>query len=450
MEIYSADFLYSENQTFHDYGLVVKGGQIHAFEPLSTLRQNLLHTTPKPEFIHFPEAAIIPGFVNAHTHSFQSLLKGLCDDTDFFTWRDKGLYDYSRLMTATDLYHGALFAFGEMLKNGITTVCDFFYIHDQANDNAQEIIRAAQDLGIRLVLARTMYDWDGAPKRYQESVQQAVENTEALIQSYETDPKVSVIPAPHSLHGASPEMIQAGAALAEKYHLPFHIHVAEGQYERQMMEERHGLSPIRFLNHLHVLSPAMAGIHCVWLDDDDIALMAEKQAKIIYCPSSNMFLGDGITRMTELQQAGVCMALGTDGGCSNNRASIMEEMRMANLLQKVRHLDASQTKAEDAFLMGTLHGGSVLGQRLGKLAPGHAADFVVVNLADLSLQPVQAFAKNLVYSAMPSALQSVYVGGECVMQSGSLLRVSERDIVHAVQGTMQSLMNPLTTRTTGA
>lgn len=427
---FTADFLYTENQLLRDHYLAVEDGMITEIAPLSRLAPREMRN------VHgFSHSAIIPGFVNSHNHSFQSLLKGFCDDADFFTWRDQALYKYANLMDQDDLYHGALLAFGEMLKNGITTVCDFFYIHDQDNENAETIIRAAKDTGIRLTLARTMYDWDGAPKRFQESVRQASNNTEALMRKYQKDPTISVLPAPHSLHGASPEMIEAGAALAEKFDVPFHIHVAEGQYERQMMEERHGLSPIRFLNKLGVLNARMVGIHCVWLDEAEINLMAAQQAKVSYNPSSNMFLGDGITRIREMLDAGICIALGTDGGCSNNRASIIDEMRMCNLLQKVKYCDATQSTAEEAFLMGTSNGGTVLRQPIGKLAPGYAADFVVVNLNDLSMQPREYFGKNIVYSTMPSALSASYVAGKCVMLDGQLLRIPESDIVERVQKT---------------
>ena len=124
-----------------------------------------------------------------------------------------------------------------MLKAGITTVCDFFYINDQGNDNAKAVIEAAMDVGIRIVMARTLYDWDGAPERFQETIHQAVANTEALHAEFRDEPLVHVLPAPHSLHGASMDMILAGAELAERLDTKFHMHIAEGavraQYDRR-------------------------------------------------------------------------------------------------------------------------------------------------------------------------------------------------------------------------
>lgn len=425
---FTAERIYSHGELWSDYFFSVEDGRITAFAPMAEF--------PVGEGVNlteFKNAMIIPGLVNSHTHSFQSLLKGFCDDADFFTWRDQALYKYATILTRDYIYTGALFAFGEMLRNGITTVCDFFYINDQANDNAEAIIQAAQDVGIRLVLARTMYDWDGAPSRFCETVAQAVSNTDVLMKKYAQAPRTRVIPAPHSFHGASLPMIQAGVELAQTHNTVWHMHVAEGEYERKMVTEKHGLPPIQFLNKLGLLDRRLVGIHCVWLDDTEITLMGQQGAGLSYNPSSNMFLGDGVTRITDLLKAGVCISLGTDGGCSNNRASIIDEMRMTSLLQKVVHTDATVTRAEDMLMMATANAGTHLNWAIGKLAQHYAADFTVIQLNDLSMQPRQNAIKNLVYSAQPNAIQAAYVAGECVMQDGELQRMLLADIVSKVQ-----------------
>lgn len=429
MQIFSADVIYSGGKALREHGVAVEQGIINRVAPLFQLE----HDFPDAAVTRFADGMMVPGFVNSHNHSFQSLLKGFCDDCDFFTWRDQALYKYSQVLSRDDLYTGALFAFGEMVKCGITTVCDFFYINDQANDNARAIIEAALDVGIRIVMARTMYDWDGAPKRFRETVHQAVQNTEALHREFKDDPLVHVLPAPHSLHGASIDMILAGAELAVQLDTKFHMHIAEGQYERQMIEERHGKPPIAFLDELGVLNDRLVGIHCVWLDDSEIQRMAERKTGLSYNPSSNMFLGDGITRIREMQEAGLCISLGTDGGCSNNRASIIEEMRMTSLLQKVKFCDSTVTKAEDMFAMGTVNGGRNLGLPIGDLQAGYAADFTVIDLDELSMQPRQNALKNLVYSSQPSAIRGVFVAGEKIFEAGRILTVPEAEIVRRVQ-----------------
>src|SRR5204862_4135031 len=198
---------------------------------------------------------------------------------------------------------------------------------------------------------------------------------------------VVVQPAPHSPHGASPAMIRAGWEVAEAEDTAFHIHVAEGQYEGQRTLREHGATPIRYLDRLGVLGPRMIGVHCVWLDDEEIALMGARGAALAYCPASNMFLGDGITRLPELLRLGVRIGLGTDGGCTNNRLSVFEEMRMAALLQKVRHLDGTRLAAEGAFAMGTIDGARLLGLDAGAIEPGRLADLVAIDVGHPSLHP---------------------------------------------------------------
>src|SRR5688572_15438809 len=260
---------------------------------------------PQPDDVALSGRALLPGTVNAHCHTFQSLLRGLGDDLDFMGWRDRVLYPFSERLDRRAIALGAEFAFAEMLLHGATTCVDFFYLQDHGNANAEAVIAAARRAGIRLVLARAMYDWEGAPARYREPVADAAARTRELIAAHRHDPMVSVQPAPHSPHGASPAMIRAGWEVAEAEDTRLHIHVAEGRYEGERTLQEHGATPIRYLDRLGVLGPRMIGVHCVWLDDEEVGLMAERGAGLAYCPSSNMILGDGITRITEMRRLGI-------------------------------------------------------------------------------------------------------------------------------------------------
>jgi 5-methylthioadenosine/S-adenosylhomocysteine deaminase len=382
--------------------------------------------------VALPGRAILPGTVNAHCHAFQSLLRGLGDDLDFMGWRDRVLYPFSARLDRHALAIGAQFAFAEMLRHGVTTCVDFFYIHDAGNDNAEAVIEAARAVGIRLVLARGMYDWQGAPARYRESVADAGRRTRELIARHRHDPTVSVQPAPHSPHGASPAMMRAGFEVAGEENTVFHVHVAEGRYEGERTLREHGATPVRYLDRLGVLGPRTVAVHCVWLDDDEVRLMGERGAAIAYCPSSNMFLGDGITRLPELLRAGVRVGLGSDGGCTNNRLSVFEEMRMASLLARVRLLDGSALDAATAFSLGTASGASVLGIDAGRIAPGALADLVAVDLAHPSLHPPTDLLKSVVYALSPQAITEVWVHGEQVVEHGQLVRVSQDALVRTV------------------
>ena len=417
--------------------VVVDRGQIAAVGKADALKK----AYPDAAVEKWDGLALVPGTVNAHNHSFQSLLRGIACDRPFLEWRDESLYKYSPRMSLQNIYVGALFSFAEMMKCGVTTVCDFFYLHNDGTAGDEAVIRAAHDLGIRLVLARTMYDWDGAPKGYVESVNLAYDNTDMLMKKYAGN-MAKVIPAPHSLHAASTEMVQAGAELAEKYDTPFHIHVAEERFEVEQVKKEHGTTPLRYLDKIGVLNDHMSIIHGVWNDAEEIAMMGAAGAHLIYCPSSNMFLADGITDIPCYLKKHVTIALGSDGACGNNRNSVFEEMRMVSILQKAKTLDALCVNYRDSMAMGTTGGAEVLGLPVGVLAPGKAADFVGVELDDLSMQPISnghQFLPNLVYALQPTAIARVVVNGEDTVKDHKLVNIDETELRAQIRATMQRL-----------
>ncbi|MCE9571670.1 MAG: amidohydrolase family protein [Deltaproteobacteria bacterium] len=379
--------------------------------------------------------AIIPGTVNAHNHSFQSLLRGIGDDLPFLEWRDRALYRYSPRLGADDLHTAGLFAFGEMLLHGVTTVCDFFYLNSQANDHASAVIESAQRLGMRIVMARCFYDWDGAPAAYRETIPQAVANFEGLHARYHDRDRalVSVQPAPHSQHGATPAMIEAGAGCARDAGVPWHIHLAEEQYQVEQSLARFGTRPYHAVAQLDVDLARAIVVHACWFDEGERAAMAERQSALAYCPGSNMFLGDGITDVVDLRRRGVRVGLGTDGGCSNNRVSVLDEMRACALLQKVARTDGQAIGAEDCFAMGTAAGGEILGLPVGRIAVGYRCDLVALDLSDPSLWPEQALEKNVVYALSSRAITDVVVDGEVVVRDRHLTRVAQDEIHRRVR-----------------
>jgi 5-methylthioadenosine/S-adenosylhomocysteine deaminase len=429
---------YADGEFKENFAVVVEDGTIVETGESGRLMQKYPHAENQV----WADMILLPGTVNVHNHSFQSLLRGIAADKPFLQWRDESLYKYSPLLTTDDIYAGAVFAFGEMLKYGVTTVSDFFYVHNQGAESDEAIIRAAHDVGIRLVLARTMYDWDGAPAGYRETVDQAYKNVSALHQKYKNSDMVTVLPAPHSLHAASVEMIKAGHALAEELGTAFHIHVAEEPFEVEQVLKEHGLHTIEFLDKIGVVDKHMVIIHGVWLEKNEIETLGKKGGKLAYCPSSNMFLADGVTDIEEMLRQNVQIGLGTDGACSNNRISIFEEMRMVSLLQKVSKCKALSVNYRQAFLMGTEWGAELLGLKTGKIAAGYHADFVGVALDDLSMLPVtrsgEQLLPNIVYSMQPTAIKNVVVNGKLKSENGHLTGVPEEKIRELVRTTIRN------------
>lgn len=415
------------------FALRIEAGAIVSAGPLA-------HVARSDEAaIDLGRRAMLPGTVNAHNHSFQSLLRGFGDDLPFLEWRQKALYRFSPQLGTAGIYTGALFAFAEMALHGVTTVCDFFYLNDGGNDNARAVIAAARALGLRIVLARCFYDWEGAPALYRETVTQAHNNYLQLHNEFRGARDVLVCPAPHSLHGASEEMIRAGADAARATGTRWHIHLAEERYQVDEARHKYGATPLRALDAMGLVGSDLVAVHGCWFDAGERALLAERGAALAYNPSSNMFLGDGVTDVVDLVARGARVALGTDGGCSNSRVSVLDEMRACALLQKVARAlagapDAGQAiDAESCFAMGTAWGGEVLGLPVGRLAVGQRADVVFVDLDDPSLWPEQSLAKNVVYSLSARAITDVFVDGEPVVRDRALVRVAMSEIGERVR-----------------
>lgn len=430
---YYPEWIWYQGAFAQAFGVVVSSttGLIVAVGPKGKISTQYPHAAS----YHWPRLAMVPGTVNTHTHSFQHLLRGLAVDEPFLVWRDQALYRVTPHLDAQAIYWGAKLAFSEMLRHGITTVADFFYVHSHGLENDEAVIQAAVDVGIRLVLARTFYDWEGAPAAYRETPEEATRRTRALAVKYQGHPMVSIHPAPHSVHGASDEMIQAGVALAREMDTPWHIHVAEEPFEVEECQARTGLTPVAHLQQMGALDDRMIAIHLTWANADDIALLGEAKAHLAYCPSSNMFLADGVTPVGALRTAGVTTGLGTDGGCSNNRASIYEEMRMAALLQKVHTLDATALDVSSVWAMGTTAGAQMLQVNAGDIAVGRLADFVAVDLTHVSLLPwsPQTLLANIVYAMSPEAIRHVVVGGRAVVTDGELVTVDANELFQQVQ-----------------
>lgn len=422
--LFIADSVYTNTKFNDQFSFFVENGVIKEIGPTGQLKEKY-----KGASIHSLEGkTVIPGTINSHNHSFQSLLRGIAVDRPFLEWRDEALYKYTPYLDEEAIYTGALFAFGEMLRYGATTVSDFFYVHNNGVAYDEAVIQAAKDVGIRLVLARTMYDWDGAPKAYMETINQAVSRTYQLAKKYQGSSMVHIQPAPHSPHAASPEMIKAGHRLACEIDTPFHIHVAEEPFEVEETLEKYRLRPVHYLDSLGVVDERMIAIHLVWLEQTEIELLGSRNTSLVYCPSSNMFLADGITKIPDLAKAGVNITLGSDGACSNNRISVFEEMRMCSILQKVDRLDGTCVNAQQVFEMGTKNAGEILRLPIGKLEPGMQADFIAIDTNDLSLLPKTNLIANMVYSMQPNAIKDVFVEGKQTVGDGKLLTVSEAAI----------------------
>lgn len=397
----------------------------------------LLRDHPGEAVEDWGDVLLMPGFVNGHAHSFQSLLRGIGDDLDFFSWRDNVLYRSAEWLTREDLETGALWSFAEMLRNGVTTVAEFFYVNDQGNENAISVIEAGRRLGIRMHFGRALYTWEQAPRRYRETPRDALGLLDALHRRYLDDPIVVVAPAPHSLHAADEEALAAGAEWALRHDTVCPIHVAEGAYEVRALRDRTGLGPAAFLDRLGALGPHSALVHGVHLDEADLRLISERQGKIVHNPSANAFLGDGIAPLVEMRRHGIRTCLGTDGGCTNNRLSLLDEMRLAVLLQRALHAHGGLLDAGTPFRMATVEGGRVFRLPVGDLAPGLRADIIGLSLEDYALLGTANLVAAVVYAVSQGAVRHAMVEGRTVLRDGKVLSMDQEELRRRVRAVFE-------------
>lgn len=386
-----------------DFAFVVRDGTIVAAGDFREVRDRARDLPARS----FPsDRLVVPGFVNGHSHAYQILLRGWADDWPFMKWRSDALYRVVPHLTPDDVYWTFVAAFSEMLAAGITTVAEFFYLNGEGNARAEAAIRAAHDTGIRLVLARTWMDADYAPPQFRETSDVAAKRTRELMTGY---PDAHVCVAPHSLHGASQAMIREAAAFAKEFDCALHIHVAEAPYEGEETLQRFGATPVALLDQLGALNERTVAIHAIYITEEEKALIAQRGARVVHNPMTNQYLGDGICDVVGLQALDVTVGLGTD---ADVKPSLIDEMREASLLQKLRRADGSALGARAAFAMGTAQGARALGLATGDLAPGNAADYLVLSSAKIDAW--SPLTNALVYRGEDAWVQAAFVDGQRV------------------------------------
>ncbi len=388
-----------------DFGFIVRGGIIVESGDFRAIR-DAANDLPSRSFPD--DRLVVPGFINGHSHAYQILLRGWADDWTFARWRSDALYRVVPRLTPADVYWVFVAAFSEMLAAGITTVAEFFYLNGAGNAHAEAAIRAARDAGIRLVFARTWMDAETAPPEFRESVDVAANRTENLIEEEHSD-TVTICVAPHSLHAASPDMIRAAADFAREFDCAMHVHVAEAAYEGERTLAQFGATPIALLEKLNALDEHTVAIHAIHITEEEKDAIAHAGARVVHNPMTNQYLGDGICDVEGLLARGVTIGLGTD---ADVKPSVIDEMRQASLLQKIARSDGSALGAPIAFDLGTSLGAKALGIAAGDLAPGCAADYVVLD--GKRVDPWSPPLNALVYRGEDAWVQATFVAGRRV------------------------------------
>lgn len=366
--------------------------------------------------------AVLPGFVNTHTHAAMVYFRGIADDLPLTEWLNKHIWPAENTWLSPAFISDAVeLACLEMLKGGVTTYNDMYFYEDAAGE-------ASKRIGMRAVLGSGILDFPSVSAR---STDEYLENAKHFIKNWQGDELVTPCIAPHALYTCGPETLRKAKTLAEILDVPLHIHLSETQWEVGEVMARYHKRPVEYLADLGFLDASVLAAHCIWIHDNEIELLAKWGVGVSHCMESNLKLASGFAPVVSMLSAGIKVSFGTDGAASNNDLSIMSEMSTTAKVHKALSDNPTVLDAKTALLMATRWGAEVLGldERIGSIEPGKIADLIVINLDKPHLVPLYNIYSQIVYAAMASDVESVMVNGKMVLNDRKLMTADEREIL---------------------
>jgi len=366
---------------------------------------------PWDEVIEGKGQILMPGLVNAHTHVAMTLLRGYADDMELMPWLQTKIWPIEARIGDEDVYWGSLLGIAEMLLGGVTTFCDMYYAFHRT-------AAAVEESGMRAVLS-------GVLLGFLNSAQADLEAACRFAREWHgaAGGRISAMLGPHAAYTCPDPLLRQVISAARELGIGLHIHVSETEQEVEASEQSTGLPPVLHLERLGAfeLHPVLAA-HCVHVSPQEIEVLARHQVGIAHNPGSNMKLASGLAPVCELLARGARVGIGTDGAASNNNLDVLEEVRLAALLAKVREADPTALPAHQALYLGTRGGALALGlEDVGLIAPGFRADLVLLEARQPHLVPPHNLVSHLVYAARAGDVRTVLVDGRVVVRDRELL-----------------------------
>jgi 5-methylthioadenosine/S-adenosylhomocysteine deaminase len=424
-------------QAKQDVDLIVSGGIVVSMDGTRTILQDgsvavrgdtIVAVGPRGEIESRYKGAqvidargrlVLPGFINGHTHVPMTLFRGLHDDVTLNDWLYKYIFPAEKKNVTEEFVRwGTRLAAAEQIRAGVTTFADMYYFEDAVAEET----KAA---GMRGVLGETFIDFP-APDNKSEAEMLAY--SEKFLKKWQGDALIHAAVAPHSIYTCSKKTIQDAAALARKYQAPILMHVSEMKKEWEDSEKQNGMSPVQYLESIGLLAPDLVAAHCIFVDEADRKLLAERRVGCVHNPSSNMMIASGVSPVPEMRAAGIAVGLGTDGPAgSNNDLDLMEEMDLAAKLAKITKMNPLALGAKAVVEMATIDGARALHMQkeIGSLEAGKKADLILISLDEPNAVPMYDIYAQIAYSLKGSDVETVVIGGRVVMRSRRLLTIDE-------------------------
>ena len=363
------------------------------------------------EILDLSGMLVMPGLVNAHTHAAMTFLRGLADDMPLMDWLQQKIFPVEQGLTPDLVRLGSLLGFAEMLRTG-TTACVDMYIFEAA------VLEAADRAGLRCLAGEGVFNF---PSACCPDADAALACTREMAQRWAGHDRLHVAVMPHSVYPPTAAQLTACRELADELGLPLHIHLAETRQETALSLQQHGLRPVAHADRLGLLRPGTILAHVVDVDADEMALLPRRGVSVVHNPSSNMKLASGVAPVPAMLDAGVRLALGSDGAASNNRLNMFTEMGRAALLHKAAG-DPETMPARTVLDMATRGGAAALGSDGGVLAVGRPADCIALDLSAPNMQPLFNAASHAVYAATGMEVALTMVAGEVLYRDGRFSR----------------------------
>lgn len=405
--------IYHEN-----YAVAIHEGRIIDLLPNDAAQAKYQAT----ESIHLTEHVLLPGFINAHTHSPMTLLRGLADDLALMDWLNNHIWPAEKAWLNEQFVKDATeLALAEMIRCGTIGFNEHYFYHDKI---AETTIKAGMRARIGILVLEIVDV--GAT-----SAEDLIRHGRQFIEKYKDHPTIQVSLAPHAPYSVGDDALLKINDLAKEYGLPIHMHVQETAFEVNQETVKYSKRPMKRLQDLGLLSPKFQAVHMTQVNEEDLAILVETGTSVVHCPESNLKLASGFCPVNQLLKAGVNVALGTDGAASNNDLDMLGEMRTAAFIGKAVAQEDTAVSAADALRMATLNGAKALQweNETGSLEVGKSADIIAINLNDLNTQPVYNPISQIVYAAHQHQVTDMWIRGRPIMRDRELKTLDEKVIL---------------------
>ena len=377
-------------------------------------------SSPHDTVIDAEGAYLLPGFIQTHVHLCQTLFRGYADDMPLLEWLRTRIWPMEAAHTPSTLRASARLASAELLLSGTTTALTMETVHD-----TDIVFETLDEMGLRAVVGKCMMDADRqVPARLLEKTRDSIDESIALGRRWDGKGggRLRAAFAPRFAVSCSRELLEAVAALATRDRVIVHTHASENRDEVEVVRQLSGgLTNLEYLAAVGLATPHLCTAHCVWVSEAERALLAERDVKVMHCPSSNLKLGSGLAPIAEMRAQGISVSLGADGAACNNRLDMFEEMRLAATIQAVRRHPGALT-ARDAVWMATREGARALAMEaeIGSIEPGKRADLILINRDRVHQAPDPDPWSTLVYASRGTDVRMTMVDGQVLVRDYSL------------------------------